>query len=125
MESALFAYRDHATGEAALQRLDALQLPPDSVAVRREDETRDQSTLDAVDEQVTGGLVGNVYRLFGQLMEWGAEPHDEVPYADIVRDGGTVLGVRALTDEDRDRVDVALRETHYVRRTDWRPYAST
>lgn len=123
MNNALFGFADAESGRDALRRLDALRLPSDALTVHQHTEGPGDRLRHDIDEQITGGLFGNLYHLFGQLMEWGGEPHDPAPYAELVRDGGTVLSIRAATDDERDRIEQALREAPVVLRSEWSPVA--
>jgi hypothetical protein len=77
------------------------------------------SVANVVDEQVTGGVLTNLYNLFQGVFDWGSSPHDAAPYEAVVNRGGVVIEVRASDPEGRDAADRMLAGLATLR-TEWR-----
>lgn len=120
MANALFGFEDADRGDRASASLLDAGLPSDAVTVHSNDSMEKRSTVRAVDEQVTGGLLTNLRDLFQGVFEWGASPHDSSVYEEILRRGGTVLSVNVFDTMQRSRVDMLMQTAGCSRRTDWR-----
>ena len=65
-------------------------------------------THPTIDEQVTGGVLTNLFNLFQGVMDWGDSPHDAASFEATVTRGGVVVEVQAADERERE---VAERET--------------
>jgi hypothetical protein len=74
--------------------------------------------VEQTDEQITGGVLSNLYNLFQGVFDWGNSPHDASAYEAVVNRGGAVLEIRADTQE-RDAIDSVVG-IMCDQRTEWR-----
>jgi hypothetical protein len=74
--------------------------------------------VEQTDEQITGGVLTNLYNLFQGVFDWGNSPHDASAYEAVVNRGGAVLEIRADTQE-RDAIDSVVG-IMCDQRTEWR-----
>lgn len=119
MSVALFAFNDRAEAARIVDRLKAEGLPEDALRLHVETPKSNDDFAADVDELVTGGLLGNVSRLFGQLLDWGSSPIDPGPYAEVVRQGGAVVRIDAADDAGRTAADRVTADANCVRRSGW------
>jgi hypothetical protein len=119
MWNALFAFENSADAEDVSRRLRDAGFPGDGIRLHRRASGSPDGTVDRVDEQVSGGVLSNLYNLFQGVLEWGGSPHDAAPYEAVVLRGGAVLEVWAADDEARRAAEVAL-QSGVERHTAWR-----
>lgn len=115
--NALFAFESRTAGERAAEALTSRGLP--AAAVQRH---VDVSRLPGhhvrdIDEQITGGLVGNLVDMFRGVMEWGDSPHDGSPFVETIRRGGMVVAVDADSPQQQALAEQAMAACD--RRTPW------
>jgi hypothetical protein len=119
MANALFGFEHADRGERAAASLLDAGLPPSAISVHTNSSIEKHSTVRAVDEQVTGGLLTNMRDLFQGIFEWGSSPHDGSVYEEILRRGGTVIDVTVRDRMQLSRVDMLMQSAGCSRRTDW------
>jgi len=119
MTTALFAFDGSDTARRAAAELQRGGLSPESVRLQLHARASESSTVAAVDEQVSGGLLSNLYGLFGEMLEWGSVPIETSPYAAALRRGGAVVSVDADSDAQRAQVEAVMAEAHPTAASEW------
>jgi hypothetical protein len=122
MSTALFAFDQPAAARRAAERLQHCGLPNDAVRLHLPKTSPGEQAAAAIDEQATGGLLTNVFGLFGELLEWGSLPIDASPFAAIVRRGGALVSVATASPTERSQVDAAINEAEPSLRSAWFDY---
>lgn len=120
MANALFAFENRDTGDIAARELVQRGLPAAAVQLHCEVAKQPGHSGRAVDEQITGGLVGNLLDLFRGVMEWGESPHDASAFEETVRRGGAVLSVDAGNAAQQQATDEVMTAAGCDKRSDWR-----
>jgi hypothetical protein len=118
MWSALFAFEQAADADNAASALVASGLPSDGIRIHRRASGPADGTANLVDEQVTGGILTNLYNLFQGVFDWGNSPHDSAAFETTVNRGGVVLDIQVQEIKDRDLVDQRIG-ARWSRRTEW------
>ena len=119
MSTALFAFDQPATAKRAAQQLQACSLPGAAVRLHLPKMSPGEKAAAALDEQATGGLLTNLFGLFGELLEWGSLPIDTSPYVALVRRGGALISVATASDAERACVEAAMAEALPALRSAW------
>jgi hypothetical protein len=119
MANALFAFENCEAGQRAAQRLIDEGLPAEAVQVHARPGGGKDTLPRQADEQITGGLLTNVFDLFKGVFEWGGSPHDASAFEETVRRGGAVVSVDAKTEEQCDAVDEIMLAASCDRHTGW------
>ena len=124
MANALFAFEDRAAGVRAASRLVEQGLPPAAVQLHAKAAGSNESFTRQADEQITGGLLSNLFDLFQGAIEWGSSPHDAAAFEETVRRGGAVVSVDAKTEDQIETVDEIMLAAGCDRHTDWGEFPS-
>jgi hypothetical protein len=119
MANALFAFENREAGESAARELLKQGLSADAVQVHFDVAKQPGHSGRDIDEQITGGLFGNLLDLFRGVMEWGSSPHDASSFEETVRRGGAVISVEAGTVDQQQAADKVAHAAACDRRTDW------
>jgi len=115
MANALFAFDSPGSARGAADRLLSHGLPSSNVQLYSQ--AAPGGFGRQVDEQVTGGLLGNLLDLFQGLFDWSSSPHDASAYEEAVLRGGAVLSVNAPTAKDQTWIEAEMQDA--ARHTGW------
>ena len=117
MAEALFSFDDVPSARRAAQRLTEV-LPEASVSLHGNGAPNERLSQ-KVDEAVTGGMLSNMYHLVEGLFDWQASPHGAGDYQETIDKGGAVVRVTVDYGQAQQKVDDAMRDNGFARRTAW------
>jgi len=118
MWNALFGFESAADAERAANALVESGFASDGIQTHRRASGPSGGAVNQIDEQVTGGVLTNLYNLFQGVFDWGSSPHDTAAFEATVNRGGIVLDIRADEPRERELVDQRVGAAA-SQRTDW------
>jgi hypothetical protein len=118
MWNALFAFERAVDAESATSALIASGFGSDGIRTHRRASGPSDGAINQIDEQVTGGVLTNLYNLFQGVFDWGSSPQDTAAFEATVNRGGVVLDIRAEEPKGCELVDRHVGSL-CARRTDW------
>ena len=119
MANALFAFEDCVAGQGAAEELVRRGLPQAAVQTHYDSAKRPGHSGEAIDEQITGGLITNLLDLFRGVIEWGQSPHDASAFEETIRRGGAVISVDAASEQEQQLAESVMDAAHCDRRSGW------
>ena len=106
MARALFIFDDRVAAQRAAERLAAMGLQAPRVHVHDDPAATSGELGRKIDEQVSGGLITNLYDLFQGVFDWDKRSPDEATvYREALTRGGAVVSVD-VDDDATGQADV-------------------
>ena len=119
MANALFAFENTTAGQAAARELLGRGLAASAVEVHFDTAKQPGHSGRDIDEQISGGLFGNLLDLFRGVMEWGDSPHDASSFEETVRRGGAVISVDTDRVDEQQATDEVMAAANCDKHTGW------